>query len=85
VNPLSPKPNRDITEIVWHRRVTGFLVTYTTSPIDVMPGGRIEAQELADLAGLNLVEDERHVARWVRDVGAWPVLGGEDQSADGPR
>jgi hypothetical protein len=64
--------------------VSGFLVTYTTSPIDVMRGGRSEAQDLADLAGLALVEEEDHVARWVRDVGAWPVLGGEGQSADGP-
>lgn len=83
VSLLSLRPNTAITEIVWHRSVSGFLVTFTTSPIDVMPGGRTEAQKLAALAGLNLVEDENHVARWVRDVGAWPVSGGKDQSADG--
>lgn len=72
---MSPRPNSDITEITWHRNRPGqFQVIFKSSPFDVMDGERPEAQELADDVGLTLVEDEDHVARWVRDPGGWPLL-----------
>ncbi len=80
---MSLRPNCDITEIAWRRNRLGqFQVTFTTSPLDIVLGGRAEAQELADDVGLTLVENEGHCARWVRDAEGWPVSTALDQSPD---
>jgi hypothetical protein len=70
---MSLRPNSDITEISWYRNRSGFQVIFKSAPLDNMPGERPQAQELAEHVGLTLVEDEDHVARWVRDSEGWPL------------
>jgi hypothetical protein len=66
-NRLSLRSNSDIIKVTWHRNRPGqFQVVFNHGPLDRMPGGRDQAQELADKLGFVLLSDASvdHLAEW---------------------
>lgn len=65
--PEADMAESEPVEITWHRNRPGqFQLIHNRAPLERKPGGREEAQELADSLGFILVTNEDHLARWVR-------------------
>lgn len=64
---MSYRSDSDIIQVSWHQNRPGqFQVIFEDGPLDRMPGGKKEAQELADKLGFVLTSDGSldYIAEW---------------------